>query len=101
MSPNIIQPCFQVVKSFLTGEVEAEEDNVGSLVKDASDGAEGLLARRVPNLQLHDLLVQLDDEGSELYSNCHLVLHFELLVHDSRQKTTLSNSCSTTTTKTR
>ena len=57
---------------------------MGSLVKNACHRAEGFLASCVPDLQLTDLIVELDDERAEFNANGHLVLNFELLIHDPR-----------------
>ena len=63
-----------VLESFFAGDVVAEEDTVGAAVEYASDGAEGFLACRVPNLEFNDLVVDFDYEAAEFDTDRDLML---------------------------
>ena len=47
---------------------------------------------RVPDLQLDDLIVYLETEATELYSDGHLVLLFEVVVHHSLHQARLADA---------
>ena len=80
---DLLQPVLHVVEGLLPGNVVAQEDAVGASVEDPGDRAERLLARSVPDLQLHDLAVQPDHEGAEFDADSNLVFELELVIHDS------------------
>ena len=84
MWPDVGEPCTQIVKGILPREVKAQEDDMRAFVKDASDWAERLLSRRVPDLHLYHFLVQFYHEGSEFDAYCDLMLNFELFIHHTR-----------------
>ena len=46
----------------------------------------------VPDLQLDDLAINFNNKGSELDSNGNIVFFFEVVIHDSAEKATLSNA---------
>ena len=81
MLSNIVKPRSQVRKCVLSREIKTEEHYVRSLVEDASDRAERFLACRIPNLQLYNLLVQLDNKVTEFNSDGDLMLDLKLFVH--------------------
>ncbi len=89
---DFLQPVLHIGEGLLPGNVVAQEHAVGASVEDPSDRAERLLAGRVPDLQLHDLAVQLDYEGPELDADRHLVLQLELVVHHAGQQARLTNA---------
>ncbi len=89
---DLLKPVLHIVKGLLPGNVVTQEDAVGTSVKDSGNRTERLLARSVPYLQLHDLSIKLDHEGTEFDANRHLVLQLELVVHHSGKQTRLSNS---------
>ena len=62
-------------------------------VEDFGDGAEGFLARSVPNLQLQRLVLYLYHVGAEFDAHRHIVVFLELVVHQSLQHARLPNSC--------
>ena len=68
------EPLLNVRESLFAGDIVAEEDAVGASVENSGDWAEGLLPCRVPNLELHDFVINLDDEAAKLNTNCHLML---------------------------
>ena len=57
---DVPDPVLDVVKALLVGDVVDEHDAHGAAVVGRGDGAEPLLPRRVPYLQLDLLPVQLD-----------------------------------------
>ena len=65
---------------------------MGALVKDLCDRFKVFLARCVPDLQLKDLLLELDDEGAKLDANCHLVVNFELIGRNTMHQTALAHA---------
>ncbi len=89
---NLFQPVLHIVEGLLTGNVVTKEHAVRASVEDPGDRTERLLARSVPDLQLHDLAVELDHEGAEFDANRHLVLQLELVVHHAGQQTRLANA---------
>ena len=52
---------------------------MGPAVEDLGDRLEGLLPCRVPDLQLEDGLLHLDEQGAELYAHRDLVVLAELV----------------------
>ena len=65
---------------------------MGATVKDTSHWLKGLLPRSVPDLQLDYFFIYFEPEGPEFHSDGHLVLHFEIIIHDSLHETTLTHS---------
>jgi hypothetical protein len=60
-------------------------------VEDAGDAPEGLLARGVPDLQLHYLILNLRDKCAEFNPNSDLMLYLKVIIHDSRQQAALAH----------
>ena len=87
-----LEPFEDVNEGFLTSDVVSEENTMCTSIEDAGDRTEGLLAGGVPNLKLDYLIFNARDESSEFYTNGHLVLNFELIVHDSCKQTTLTDT---------
>lgn len=54
---------------------------MGATVEDLGDRAEGLLAGRVPDLQLEDLVLHADQVGAELHPHSHIVIFLELVLN--------------------
>ena len=57
---NVPDPVLDVVETLLVGDVVHQHDAHGAPVVGRGDGPEPLLARRVPDLQLDLLAVQLN-----------------------------------------
>ena len=57
---DVPDPVLDVVEALLVGDVVHQHDAHGAAVVGRGDGPEPLLSRRVPNLQLDLLPVQLD-----------------------------------------
>ena len=57
---DVPDPVLDVVEALLIGDVVHQHDAHGAAVVGRGDGPEPLLSRRVPNLQLDLLPVQLD-----------------------------------------
>ena len=74
MSFDLAQPLLNILKCLLASNVIAQEYNVGTSIENASDWSERLLTSSVPNLQLGDLLIQLNNEGPELNTDGNLML---------------------------
>jgi len=55
-----------VVEGFLVGDVVDDDDAVGAAIVRGCDGAEALLARRVPDLQLYRFPVQFNGANFEV-----------------------------------
>ena len=89
---DLLEPVAHVVERFFARDVIGQENTVRAPVEDACDRPERLLPRSVPYLKLHYLILYMSDEGAELDTNSHLVLNFEVVVHDPRQQATLSNA---------
>ena len=67
------------------GDVVDKQSASRSSVVGARDALEGLLAGRIPDLQLDVLPVDLDRACSELHSDCEVVLLAEPLVRKLQQ----------------
>jgi hypothetical protein len=57
---DLVQPLLDVGEGVPVGDVVDDDDAVGAAVVGRGDGAEALLPRRVPDLQLDGLGLQLD-----------------------------------------
>jgi len=78
---HLFEPFRCVLECLLACDVIRQEYAVRPTVEDASNRSEGLLASSVPYLQLDYLLLDLHDEGTELNSDCHLMLDLKIVVH--------------------
>ena len=65
---------------------------MGSSVEDASNRPKRLLACSIPDLQFNNLLIDCENEWTELHTNSDLMLYLELIVHDPSQQTTLAHT---------
>ena len=61
-----MQPLLHVVEGLVVGDVVDDDDAVGSAVVGRGNGAEALLPRGVPNLELDGLAVELDGADLEV-----------------------------------
>ena len=52
-------------------------------VEDFSDGAELLLARRVPDLQLDVAILDLEEARPEIDAHCHIMLRIKLVLRQA------------------
>ena len=65
---------------------------MGSSVENFSDRSEGLLTRRVPNLQLQHCVFDLDQVRSKLHTHRHVVIFTEVVINEPLQDTRFSNT---------
>ena len=63
---NLVQPLLHVVIRLQVGGVVDDDDAVCAAVVGRRDGAEALLSRRIPDLQLDGLGIQLDGTDLEV-----------------------------------
>ena len=63
---DLVEPPLDIGEALAAGDVVDHDDAVSPPVVGAGDGAEALLARRVPDLQLHLLPVKLDCADLEI-----------------------------------
>lgn len=70
---DLAQPLLDVVEGLHVGAVKHKDDTLGAAVVAASDGAETLLAGRIPDLKLDDLAVavqgldlEIDTDGADV-----------------------------------
>ena len=83
---DFLEPTVDVVEALLVREVEYDEDAVRTLVVRLRYCSVALLASRVPYLQAHRALVNLQRAESEIHSyGCHVVF-LELIVLKSIEK---------------
>ena len=68
MGARVLQPGGEVLEGVAPSYVVHEQRARGAAVVGARDGAEALLPRRVPDLQLDLLLVDRDHPRAELHS---------------------------------
>ena len=60
-------------------------------VEDLRDRLEALLTCSIPDLQLNNFVLDSQNERSELYSNCELVVLLEFVLSNAREQTGLSD----------
>jgi hypothetical protein len=65
---------------------------MGTSVKDFCYTFETFLTSGIPNLQLKDLLLKLNEKGSEFHTYCDLVIGHEFIVGKTMQQARFSNS---------
>ena len=65
---------------------------MGRPVEDFCDGSEGLLAGRVPNLQLKESIFNLDTAGTKVNTHRNVVLCVELVFGQTCQNTWLADA---------
>ena len=53
---------------------------MGSPVEYLRNALERILSRRIPNLQLEQLLLELDEKRAKFYSDCDLMISHELVI---------------------
>ena len=63
---------------------------MGTFVEDLGDRLEGLLACGVPDLQLEDLRLELDDQRAEFNAYSDFMVHVELVSGYSMHQATLA-----------
>lgn len=90
---TVLKPCGEVIESLTTGDIINEESSRRAAVIAARDAAELLLARSVPDLEFHLLLLDADRAAAELDPDCQVVDRLEPLVRELKQETRLSDSC--------
>jgi hypothetical protein len=65
---------------------------VRATVENSRDRLKGFLAGSIPNLDFDNLLVNTQIVGTELHSDCHLMLGLELIVHNTLHKTRFADT---------
>ena len=68
MQLYLTDPILDILETFLLGAIVSENDAHGALIVGLRDGAEPLLARCVPNLQLNVLAIDLHSLDLEINS---------------------------------
>ena len=89
---DLLKPVRQVHEGVHRGEVVGHEDGVRALVKDLRDRLEGLLAGRVPYLQLHVDVLHAHEQAAELDAHRHLVILRKLIVAHAMHQTRLADA---------
>ena len=89
---DFLEPAGQVRESVAPRDVIDEQGTGCAAVVRSRDALEGLLARRVPDLQLDVLLLDLDCAGAELDTDGQVVLLAEPLVRELEQQAGLSDT---------
>ena len=74
----------QILKCFSIANRVAQEYSMNYPVEDISDGFELFLACCVPNLQLEHALLNFNETGSEVDSDCHIMLGIKLALSQSQ-----------------
>ena len=82
---HFLQPSRQVSECVAPRNIVHQQGTCSTAVVRPCDRFEGLLAGRIPDLQLDVLPVDLDRACSELHSDCEVVLLAEPLVRKLKQ----------------
>jgi len=90
--PSLLEPPRQVLEGVPPCYVVDEEGTGGPSVVRSSDGAERLLPRGIPNLQLHLLVVDGYHPSSELNADGQVVDRLESLVGELQEKAGLADT---------
>ena len=83
---DLSHPVLNGGEGFTVGDVVGDDDTVGALVVAGSDGLEAFLPGSIPNLELHDLVIDLlvpdlkvdTDSGHKVVSE-HVILSTQLV----------------------
>ena len=86
------QPPFHVLVGQMLGDVVDQERPNGAAVIGRRDGSVPLLARRVPDLGLDGLAVDLDAARGEFHADRRLGFEVEFVARESAQQITLANA---------
>ena len=78
-------------KAVFLCNVIGQEYRVRTPVENLCDALKGLLARSVPYLQLESNALDLEEQGAELNTHCHLVVIQKLVVAHSMHQTRLAD----------
>lgn len=92
---NLIQPPRQVLEGVPPRNVIDQERTCGTAIVRASNRPKGFLSRRVPDLQLDLLVLQVDHASTKLDTNRQVVDRLKSLVCELQQQTRLSDTCNT------
>jgi len=79
--------------NMLPGDIVDKECTSSPTVVGSCDGSEGLLSRRVPDLQLDQLLFNGNHSRAEFNTNGKIVHGLETLVGELQEQAGLSNTC--------
>ena len=88
---DLLDPVLHVVEGLLVGDVVDHDDAVGAPVVGAGDGAEPLLASRVPDLQLRGPGVLFQSAELKVHPNGADVALRVGVIRESEQKATLAH----------
>ena len=89
---NFAHPGVNGVEGVAVSDVVDDNDAVGSLVVAGSNGLEALLASRVPNLELANLVVHVDSADLEVDADRGHEVLLELVVSESEQQAGLADA---------
>ena len=87
---DFLEPFSNVTKGFFTGDIISQKYTMSSAIENSSYRTERFLSCGVPNLKLYNFIFNLGYKGSEFNSYSHLMLNFELIIHDSCKKARFS-----------
>ena len=89
---DFLKPVSQRNKGLVARDVVCEEHAVRAPIKDSSYRLEGLLASRIPYLNLDHFAIHSEVKVSKFYADGNLVLLLELIVHYALHKATFSDT---------
>jgi hypothetical protein len=84
--PQLLQPSCNILKRLQLANVIDEQSSHGTAVVSRCDGTVAFLARRVPDLGLDRLGVDLDAARRKFYTNCGFAVQAEFVTCESREK---------------
>lgn len=92
MVAQFLQPPRDILVRLMLADVIYEQRANSATVVGGCDGAVAFLARRVPDLGLDGLCVDLDAAGRELDANGRLAVQVEFVARESREKVRLADA---------
>jgi hypothetical protein len=92
MVPEFLEPPGDVLVRLVLADVVDEEGADGASVVGRGNSAVALLSRRIPNLGLDGLRIDLDGPGTELDADGGLGVEVELVAGESAEKVGLSDA---------
>ena len=90
--PQLLQPPCDIFVGLVLADIVDEKSADGAAIVGRGDGAIPLLARRVPDLRLYSLRVDLDRSRRELDANSRLGIEIEFVTSESAEKVGLSDT---------
>ena len=92
LSIYLVKPGRKVIEGLPSIYWVTQNYCMGRPVEDFCDGSEGLLAGRVPNLQLKESIFNLDTAGTKVNTHRNVVLCVELVFGQTCQNTWLADA---------